>query len=172
MVRQYRLAKFTTQDDILLETICAEENTLKALPYYQEAEKIVKAQSNRATRLRSRVEKLISKPSVFVTLTFTDEALANTSAATRRRYVHYYLKSQGDHFVANLDFGSKNGREHYHAIIQADSINPTEWKYGALNVKKIHTSSNPLRLAKYISKLTNHAIKETTKRSAIIYSRD
>lgn len=149
-----------------------QQQVLRNLEYYREAEKICKATHNRNTRLRARVESLISKTAVFVTLTFTDKVLETTSAETRRRYVHYFLKSTGGRYVANLDFGSQNGREHYHGIIQIDQINPTEWKYGALNVKKIRPTSEPLQLAKYISKLTNHAIKETTKRSAIIYSRD
>lgn len=172
LAKQYKLSKFLITDDILLDKVLAEEEQLKKIDYYLEAEKILKATLNRNTRLRSRVASLIEKPSVFVTLTFTDNCLNSTSFETRRRYVHYFLKSCGGRYVANLDFGSKNGREHYHAIIQVDRINPTQWKYGALNVKKIRSSSEPLALAKYISKLTNHAIKETTKRSAIIYSRD
>lgn len=149
-----------------------QQEVLRNLEYYREAEKICKATSNRNTRLRSRIEQLISKDSVFVTLTFTDDVLKSTSFDTRRRYVTRFLKTYDVPYVANLDFGAKNGREHYHGIIQIDHINPTEWQYGALNVKKIRKSSEPLALAKYVSKLTNHAIKETTKRSAIIYSRD
>lgn len=156
----------------LLHQLEDEREQCRKIEYYREAEKICKATHNRNTRLRARVETLISKPAVFVTLTFTDKVLESTSAETRRRYVHYFLKSTGGRYVANLDFGAELGREHYHGIIQIDRINPTEWKYGALNVKKIRPTSEPLQLAKYISKLTNHAIKETTKRSAIIYSRD
>lgn len=126
----------------------------------------------RVKRLKSRVTNLLNKGTcIFATLTFTDDVLNSTSIDTRRQYVFRFLKSVSSDYVANIDFGKKNGREHYHAIILANKIDCKLYKYGAINVKKIHKSSNPIKLAKYISKLTNHAIKETTKRSAIIYSR-
>ena len=124
---------------------------------------------------------------LFLTLTFTDKVLDSTSPETRRRYVSYYLKQFGVPYIANIDFGTAdayiddNGnerqgtkREHYHAVIQTDKIDLSEWhKYGAIKLEKIRASQNDnIRLAKYVSKLTNHAIKETTKRACLIYSRD
>lgn len=110
---------------------------------------------------------------VFVTLTFTDEVLASTSAETRRRYVQRYLKSQaqGRKYVANIDFGKENHREHYHAVVEG-RLDPLQWSYGALNVKQVRKTSKPAALAKYVAKLSNHAIKETCKRSVLIYSRE
>lgn len=161
-----------TMSDTLIYKLTEEHQALQKNELYAESCKIVKAEKNRATRLNKKMSSLLSKNCVFLTLTFTDETLASTSADTRRRYVHYYLKTQSDHFIANIDFGAKNGREHYHAVIQADKVEIEPWrKYGALNVKKIRQSSEPIALSKYVAKLTNHAIKETTKRTAIIYSR-
>lgn len=158
--------------DALLDKLIEEHEALQKNELYVESCKIVKAEKNRATRLNKKMSELLTKTCIFLTLTFTDDTLASTSAETRRRYVHYYLKSQSDHFVANIDFGAKNGREHYHAVVQAEMVEIESWrKYGALNVKKIRTTSNPIALSKYVAKLTNHAIKETTKRTAIIYSR-
>lgn len=139
---------------------------------YCEAKKINQASYKRSNRLSHRIAKIIQKPSIFMTLTFTDDVLAKTSADTRRRYVSRFLNTFGVPYVANLDFGAKNGREHYHGVLQMETINPLEWKFGALNVKKIRSSEDNIALAKYVSKLTNHAVKETTKRQAIIYSRD
>lgn len=44
--------------------------------------------------------------------------------------------------------------------------------YGGLNVKRIRkNTSSSYKLSKYITKLTNHAVKETCKRSTLLYSR-
>lgn len=162
------------EPEIDLETLFLKRYELGNNPDYIEAGRIVHAQSNRTTRLRSRIEDIItsSPESTFCTLTFTDEYLASTSALTRRRYVTRYLKEQsaGGSYVANIDFGARNGREHYHAVC-GFRLNPKDWECGALNVQLIRVGSKPIKLAKYVSKLTNHAIKETCKRNAIIYSR-
>ena len=136
-----------------------------------EAGKVAGADRMRTKRLRWRVENMLKAGNcVFATLTFTDSVLQNTSPETRRRYVTRYLKSQQAQYVANIDYGGKNGREHYHAVVQG-RIDPLAWSYGALNVKKVRDTSKPIKLAKYVNKLSNHAIKETCKRNAIIYSR-
>ena len=84
---------------------------------FNEATRILSAQHSRTKRLRSRIEDMLESfdDCTFVTLTFTDEVLKRTSSATRRRYVAYFLKSQssGLPYVANIDFGAQNGREHY-----------------------------------------------------------
>ena len=78
-------------------------------------------------------------------------------------------------YVANIDFGSKNGREHYHAIVFpiGSSIDLKAWSYGRINAERIHPSDNDIaRTTKYIAKLTSHAIKDTTGHAyRIIYSR-
>ncbi len=136
-----------------------------------EAGKVAHSDYYRTARLRQRVESMLKDGEcVFATLTFTDDVLSKTSRETRRKYVTRYLKSQSDKYVANIDFGKKNEREHYHAVIYG-KIDPLQWAYGALNVKKVKDTSKPEKLAKYVNKLTNHAIKETCKRNAIIYSR-
>lgn len=104
---------------------------------------------------------------VFLTLTFTDKVLNSTTQETRRRYVSRWLKSKSDYYIANIDYGSENEREHYHAIINCRVDN--SWEYGAINFKQI-TNKNEKALAKYINKLTNHAIKATTKQNKVIYS--
>lgn len=162
---------------------------------YNEAKKINKARYKRVTRLKFRLADIITeceKP-VFLTLTFSDETLEKTSAGTRRQYVRKYLASYGVPYVANIDFGAINGREHYHAVIGcpvdlktwqdkcgfalAEEIKPNRWnkiprRYADLppeeQAERMHFDTLS-RLSKYVAKLTNHAIKETTKRSAVIY---
>jgi len=155
---------------------------------WKEAERINYAFYKRVKRLKSKITVMLNSGNcLFLTLTFTDKVLDSTSPETRRRYVSYYLKQFGVPYIANIDFGTAdayiddNGntrqgtkREHYHAVIQTDKIDLSEWhKYGAIKLEKIRASQNDnIRLAKYVSKLTNHAIKETTKRACLIYSRD
>lgn len=97
----------------------------------------------------------------------------STSEETRRKYVRRFLKENCICYVANKDFGARNGREHYHAVVLLKSkINYSKWNYGSINGQKIRLNgTSDVRLSKYIAKLTNHAIKETCKRNALIYSR-
>ena len=108
---------------------------------------------------------------IFLTFTFTDEVLAKTNEDTRRQKVRRYLSSYNCEYVANIDFGKKNGREHYHALIQCNNVDYNAFDYGALNGERVRSTNDFAKLAKYISKLTNHAIKDTAKGSRLIYNR-
>ena len=137
---------------------------------FRECRRIFDSQRKRAQRIRERITRMIAKQCLFLTLTFTDETLEDTSDTTRRRYITRFLSQFNVPVIANKDFGKENGREHYHAIIQIDKIDYSLYDYGAINGKKVVVGSETdLRLSKYISKLTNHAIKETTKQSKLIY---
>lgn len=161
---------------------------------YYEAVKINYATYKRVGRLKDRIRQILTSnsESVFVTMTFSDETLEKTSAETRRRYVTRFLKNSNAQYVSNIDFGKKNGREHYHAVI-GSRVDNQEWNYGYIYSEIISNERTKLRkydfelseeeqaiikeeltyskLSKYVAKLTNHAIKETNKRSVIIYSR-
>ena len=76
----------------------------------------------------------------------------------------------------NVDYGKKNERGHYHCIV-ATNFNLDLRKYLKENYRcftscdRIGTSSNDIkRLSKYINKLTNHCIKNTTKNKRIVYN--
>ena len=143
---------------------------------FSECIKIDNANYHRVKRLKDRVANMLSKGKcIFLTLTFNDLTLANTTEKERRVAVVRYLKMFKSDYVANIDFGTKNHREHYHALIVADKINYKKWnKYGNINGQKVRLrdfDNDKTKLSKYIAKLTNHAIKETTKRNALIYSR-
>lgn len=152
---------------------CIDNNLIKE---YKEALKINHASYYRTKRLKDRVQTmLLGGDCIFITLTFNDSVLSSTDYKQRRVAVSRYLKTFKCLYVANVDYGSKNHREHYHAIIQCSSIDLDGWrKFGAINVERIRNKnieSDKTKLAKYICKLSNHAIKETTKRSSLIYSR-
>lgn len=139
------------------------------------AERLQKSRKAKTIKVVKKITRLVkSGQAVFLTLTFTDNTLNNTTPETRRRYVARYLKSQCDFYVANIDFGEDNGREHYHALVNG-RVNLKMWLYGAINSEKAHTSAKDKeRIAKYITKLTYHAIKSSTcpLNQRLIYSRN
>lgn len=140
--------------------------------YIKESRKINNASYRRVERLNERITTYLSKGQcIFLTLEFSPQTMQNTSAETRRKYVARYLKDVSDYYVANIDYGGKRGREHYHAVVVADWVDH-KWEYGYMLRQLIHRTNSNILLSKYISKLTNHAIKETTKRQVYIYSRN
>ena len=129
---------------------------------WNEARKINFAYYSRVKRLKKKIAKMLESGNcIFLTFTFTDKVLEITNADTRRRKVRRYLSSYNCDYVANIDFGAKNGREHYHALIQCDKVDYNAFDYGALNGERVRSTNYFEKLAKYISKLTNHAIKDT-----------
>ena len=131
------------------------------------------ASYKRTARLKERIREAVESGSAwFITITFSPETLENTNEQTRRKYVSRWLKSLTPFYVANIDYGKEKGREHYHAVITSDQRPPKTWSHGFIDILKVKTTENDTkRVSKYISKLTNHAIKHTTKSKRIIYSR-
>lgn len=142
---------------------------------WEEAAKINHAMYERTKRLRGKMHYLLTHyDCAFLTLTFNNECLSSTSASTRRQYVSRFLNSFDCSYIGNIDFGKTNGREHYHAVVACVPTNEQLLNYtaGFYKVDPVRdTSDDEIRLAKYVAKLSNHAIKETTKRSALLYSR-
>ena len=142
---------------------------------FKAMEQINEAYKKRVYRLRQNIYGIVTDNQlpVFLTFTFTDDVIATTNEHTRRRYVTRFLKKHCKQYIANIDFGTANEREHYHAVV-SNKVDFSAWrKYGTLNGEIIAKTKDSIRaLPKYISKLTNHAIKDTTKTTRIIYSRD
>lgn len=147
----------------------------------REGIKMLGNNQKRRTRCLEKTTTLVNdnKFVYFGTLTFTDEVLNHTSCDTRRRYVARFLKSISSSYIANIDYGDKlknpdsNEREHYHCLIAVDSM-PKSWKYGFCKFIQVRKDDDDKkRISKYISKLTNHAMKveKTGKAKRIIYSR-
>ena len=137
------------------------------------ANNINHASYKRTARLKERIREAVESGSAwFITITFNPETLSKTNEKTRRVYVSRWLKSLSPFYVANIDYGKTKGREHYHAVITSDKRPPKTWSYGFIDILKVKTTeTDTKRISKYISKLTNHAIKHTTKGKRIIYSR-
>ena len=126
----------------------------------------------RSKRLSDKIEFMLDNfDCVFLTITFKDKYLYNVNEQTRRKYVQRFLSSLDCYYVANIDFGEKKGREHYHAVVSVNYVNTSLWHYGHCHAESIRSSLDYVKLAKYISKLTNHALKATTQNKRCLFSK-
>lgn len=141
------------------------------------------ADRDRKRRLKKRFDRMIkTNRAIFLTLTFNDSFLnRDTTSETRRRYVARFLKEQCLEYVANIDFGQDERftkREHYHALVvpKNEQISYADYSQG---FDKSRIKAEPVRvsnksrdnLARYIDKLTNHALKYNGHYKRLIYSR-
>lgn len=144
----------------------------KNIPSLDCSLRMISSKRRKANKVHQKISKLVHEGNaIFITLTFNDETLAKTSQITRRRYVARYLKDNCSKYVANIDYGAKNGREHYHAVVNSDICFDNWYKYGAIKVERVRKSdTDSQKVSRYITKLTKHALKvENTPR--LIYSR-
>lgn len=152
----------------------------------EEAYKVNYATYKRTKRLQQKALELIKTNSaIFLTLTFNDTVFQKMNSLSRKRVITRFLKKTCKSYIANIDYGSKNEREHYHALVVPlnDKIdNQTYYNMfynSSIDFERIKISSKKnqdiestsKKVSKYVSKLTNHAIKETTQQNRIIYSK-
>lgn len=110
---------------------------------------------------------------VFGTLTFREDVLEKTSKKTRRRYVARFLNECTEEYLANIDYGKQEEREHYHflAVVKA-KISKDSWKYGWDYYQSVKIDLKSIRKARnYILKLNSHSYKESTRQDRILRSR-
>lgn len=147
---------------------------LRTLKWFDVGYLLVASQHRKKTRVKKKIGGIVEdNEAVFLTLTFDDKVLSTTSKETRRRYVRRFLKQVSDVYVANIDYGKLNGREHYHAVVNK-SVNLAYWhKYGGIKAEKIRSKADDTeRVSKYISKLSHHALKNRGDMTRLIYSRN
>ena len=116
----------------------------------------------------------------FGTWTFDDNALELT-ADTRKQGIRRLLSDNTEDFILNIDFGKKNGREHYHGLIaikrgtyeitekvwsseyncQLINIDTLDkYKLGYYDLQEIKLNDlSAKKISRYITKLTQHSIK-------------
>lgn len=169
-----------TKFDFSIEVAEAYQNSVSP-DDWKDAYKICQSHNAKVRRIGTRLKSMFNVDKyndgyklLFLTLTFTDDILQSTSQQTRRRYVARYLKSLQNNidYTANIDFGDKNEREHYHAnVLSYGNIDFTGWKYGIINCQTIHIQ-NEKALSKYLCKFKFHATKDSTSNQRIIYKRN
>lgn len=150
----------------------------------KEYDKLQHARQQRARKVKKRLIYMLSCGNcIFLSMTFSNKYISSTTDKKRKRDIEDYLRSQCKLYIANQDYGKCKGREHYHAIVLADSVDYKLYRKNFnSSINGIKIRYNELldehgkdidieRISKYLSKLTNHAIKRTNKRSVIIYSK-
>lgn len=168
-------------DDILdSPTYKITKNYVEQFPQevIDECYRIINADYKRYQRVVRRVTDILThnEQPIFITFTFRDDYLESSTELSRRRVIRDFLTSQNCAYIANIDYGKKNGREHYHCIL-ARLLLKTDLRfyynnYGSIDVEKIRFGANSChKLSQYIKKLSNHAVKISTKRHALLYSR-
>lgn len=142
-------------------------------------QKILNARYCKSSRIKKRLVFLITHFDYlyFCTFTFDDSTLSKCDRTKKDLIKNTLNRFSSDiHYILNVDYGKKNEREHYHCIIgtnySLDLRNFLKSNYPFFtSCDRIGTSSNDIkRLSKYINKLTNHCIKDTTKNKRIIYN--
>lgn len=139
---------------------------------YKDQESALKRQRERALK---RFNKMISKDAYFLTFTFNNKTLSNTTEQTRLRAVKKYLNEQASEYILNRDYGTENNREHYHAIAKPKYkiFIAKNYKYGFLKIRCLYSIKQFKATMKETTaeRLYKHAIKESVKDNKIIYSR-
>lgn len=142
-------------------------------------ERKLKARYMKVSRIKKRLIYLLTRYDFIYFVTFTfDDQLINRCDRTKRDLIKSSLLSFDSNikFILNVDYGKKTEREHYHCIVATNnnfslSIHlkntyPCFTKTELCNKK----SSDLKRLSKYINKLTNHALKDSTKNKRIYFN--
>ena len=129
------------------------------------ARKLVNNYFNRLYRIKKCVSSLLEEECCFVTFTISDEYINNSLPYLRRKLVEV-LNNFGCSYIGNVDYGSSNDRLHFHILIQCFNFDESLWRYGFVGVRKVYNKSK--NISRYISKLSNHTIKTTTKNIRII----
>ena len=155
----------------------------------KDCQRLISSTKSKTQRIRKRIHTMlfyleyhINLTAYFITFTFNDKTLQSTSEDTRHQYVFRTLKNTSGmiDYIANIDYGTENEREHYHGIILVDKNFELDkenkksfkgWKHGFSNLKKI-VIKNEKALSKYLNKFTNHSKKETTKNKRVIYCKN
>ena len=141
-----------------------------------ECEKIRKCKNAQRNKIEKHIEYLFNKNYIdiyFATFTFNDNAL-KLSSDTRKQAVRRILTNSYD-YILNIDYGTENEREHYHAIIcfEKDKYNSYFDEYGHIKIKELdkynkgfysvelvnRDTKDKKKLSRYMNKLTSHSIK-------------
>lgn len=116
--------------------------------------------NNMKQRLYDRIYEIQKNKGYFITLTYKGDSI-NIEKAHKHLKRWCYINCEL--YIGNIDFGEINGRIHHHIVCVPKHNNLVKsWKYGNINILKIRDSKIDGRKAvMYVSKLMNHAIKES-----------
>jgi hypothetical protein len=145
-------------------------DTIEKYPYYDKNQALFKAYynyksswDNMKQRLYNRAYEITQENGYFVTLTYKDENLPSEKKCYDQ--MKNWSREYCELFISNIDYGDENGRIHIHSMcVPKQNIKLVKtWKHGAINLQKIRKDSDARKLVLYITKLMQHAIKDSTK---------
>lgn len=162
---QYLRQCFTTNTPIRLQN--------------KEYDRILNARYNKISRIKRRFVFLISRYKFIYFCTFTfDDKLIKKCDRTKRDLIKASLNSFDSDikFILNVDYGTKTEREHYHCLVGTNKS--SSLRQHLKNVYPCRTGvefvpcsvSDIKRLSKYINKLSNHCLKDSTKGKRIYFN--
>lgn len=173
-----RTKKVVNDTNLLIDLLGISENELK------EALRLLNNRNNKLYRLKEHIEVLLkhTKNQYFITFDFSDSCLNEFKQDSRyqkvKRTLHKLCEIYEGLYIANIDFSPTKNREHYHCILGLQDCvkyqdifdiiyNQMNFKnYGCINIKELY-SKDSKHLARYLNKLTYHAMKVDQN---IIYS--
>lgn len=142
-------------------------------------EKILKNRYNKISRIKKRFVWLIVKYryQYFLTFTFDSHYIDKTDRTKRDLIKKTLLSFDNDiKYIVNVDYGKQNEREHYHAIVgtnNSDNLRDfLKLNYPCLtSCDLINTGIDDIKkVSKYINKLSNHCLKDSTKGKRILFN--
>lgn len=149
-----------------------EERILEGQDLQKAIYNLNKSYERQNSRLKKRLERILKgEYAYFITFTIQPEHYGY-EYETYLRKIKEALASASS-WVLNSDYGSENGRLHFHAVasftcqLDYNTINSI-YHYGAVNFKLIY-NKNEKALREYLIKTLNHATKQTAGK--IHYSR-
>lgn len=151
--------------------------TGEVFEFNKDYERILKARYNKCSRIKKRMVYLFYRYKYiwFVTFTFDDDLISKCDR-TKRDTIKKCLNNYDFKYILNKDYGKETEREHYHCIlatnqnINIDDFMKENYPCFSWSKKCRKDIDNINRLHKYINKLTNHALKDTTIRERVLYN--
>lgn len=152
--------------------------TLSTFSSNVDYERILCARYMKVSRVKKRIVYLMARFQYvwFCTFTFDDYYISKCDR-TKKDLIKKVLSLVSDsHYILNVDYGSKNEREHYHCIlatnfdINLNKLFQENYSCFCSALKVRYNEEDYKRLSKYINKLSNHCIKDSTKNKRIIYN--
>lgn len=149
-----------------------EERILEGQDIQKAIYNLNKSYEKQNSRLKKRLEKMLKGEFVyFITFTIAPEHYGYEYETYLRKIKEALINASS--WILNSDYGSENGRLHFHAVVVYDNqldytIINNIYKYGAVNFQPIY-NKNEKALREYLIKTLNHATKQTAGK--IHYSR-
>lgn len=144
-----------------------------------EIERKLKARYNKVSRIKQHFIYMVmnKKNLYFLTFTFDDKYIKKCDRTKKDLIKNLLIEIDfNSYIILNVDYGSQTERQHYHCIygtnkdLNLKSILDKYYPCFSYTEKIRLDNSSINKISKYINKLSNHAIKDSTKGSRIYFN--